>query len=324
MQQVNPMRGQRVWGVIALAVATIVGLVAAILYVNPPNQRSVTFYTDDAASVRPGDTVRIAGIVVGTVKDLSLEKNQIRVRTNVERDAFVGDQSQIQVRMLTIVGGYYVAIIPLGNTPLGTHPIPKERVTMPYSLIQTLTDMTKITGAVTPKPIRESIDQLQQGLRGTNIQSVTAVLNAGNSIADTLDRQRGQLSKILQLSDEYIDTLANYRDQLQEYIRKTAVLEESLILMGKSFADAILGIGAVVVALRPVLDLYFTHRDDFLEKAQAILGDLRTIAGRNGAIVRLLGRIHDRMEIALDKQNNFVRPELLATDICIPVHGSPC
>ena len=45
---------------------------------------------------------------------------------------------------------------------------------------------------------------------------------------------------------------------------------------------------------------------------------------RNGVLVRLLGRIHDRMERALDRQNNFVRPELLATDICIPVHGSPC
>jgi len=40
--------------------------------------------------------------------------------------------------------------------------------------------------------------------------------------------------------------------------------------------------------------------------------------------VRVLGRIHDRMERALDRQNNFIRPELLATDICIPVHGSPC
>ena len=85
------------------------------------------------------------------------------------------------------------------------------------------------------------------------------------------------------------------------------------------------GIGAVVEAFKTgVVDFYYPHRDDFLEQVRGILGDLRTIASRNGAIVRLLGRIHDRMERALDRQNNFVRPELLATDICIPVHGSPC
>lgn len=324
MQQVNPMRSQRFWGAAALVVATIVGVVVAFFYTSPPDQRIVSFYTDDAASIRLGDTVRIAGIVVGTVKGLSLEPNQVRVRVSVNRNAFLGDQSQVQVRMLTVVGGYYVTIVPLGNAPLGSRPIPKERVTMPYTLMQALTDTTKITEHVAPKPIKESIDQLQQGLRGANVDSVTAVLNAGNSIADTLQKQRGQLSEILRLSDEYIDRLANYQDQLQSYIRRIAILEESLVLYGKSFGDGLGGISDIVQALGPVVDLYYTHHDDFLEKAEGILGELRTIVSRNGMIVRLLGRIHDRMERALDRQNNFVRPELLATDICIPVHGSPC
>lgn len=324
MQQINPLRSQRFWGAVALAIATIVGLVIAFVYVSPPNQRIVSFYTDDAASIRPGDTVRIAGIVVGTVKDLSLEPNQVRVRLRVDRKAFVGDQSQIQVRMLTVVGGYYVTVVPMGRAPLGNRPIPKERVTMPYSLMQVLADTSKITEHVAPKPIKESIDQLQEGLRGANVDSVAAVLNAGNTIADTLSKQRGQLSEILRLSDEYIDTLSNYQDQLQNYLHRIAILEESLVLYGKSFDDALSGIGVLVQALGPVIDFYYTHHDDFLEKIEAILGDLRTITSRNGMLVRLLGRIHDRMERALDRQNNFVRPELLATDICIPIHGSPC
>lgn len=195
---------------------------------------------------------------------------------------------------------------------------------MPYSLIRALSDTTKITEGVAPKPIKESIDQLQQALRGTNVDSVAAVLNAGNSIADTLDRQRGQLSKILQLSDEYVDRLTNYRDRLQDYIRKIAILEESLILYGKGLGDSLEGFGAVLQAATPLDDFYWPHREDFLEKVRAILGEFRTITSRNGVVVRLLGRIHDRMERALDRQNNFIRPELLATDICIPVHGSPC
>ena len=80
----------------------------------------------------------------------------------------------------------------------------------------------------------------------------------------------------------------------------------------------------VLPLLKPVVDLYDTHREDFIEKVRALLGEFRTIASRNGLVVRLLGRVHDRMERALDRQNNFIRPELLATDICIPVHGSPC
>ena len=132
------LRSPTLWGTGALAVLAAVALVAATLYLNPPAQKSVTFYTTDAATVRPGDQVRIAGISVGTVKDLALEGNRVRVRAQVEDSAFVGDQSQIQVRMLTVVGGYYVNIVSLGGSPLGSRPIPQERVTMPYNLMQTL------------------------------------------------------------------------------------------------------------------------------------------------------------------------------------------
>ncbi|GAB5015255.1 hypothetical protein MAHJHV65_18720 [Mycobacterium avium subsp. hominissuis] len=311
-------------GAITLVFVTLLAAVVGYVYVRPPNHRIISFYTDDAASIRPQDTVRIAGIVVGTVEDLSLESNHVRVRASVDKNAFVGDQSQVQVRMLTVVGGYYVTIIPLGTAPLGDRPIPKERVTTPYTLIQALTDTTKITENVASKPIMENIDQLQQGLRGTNVNSVASVLDAGNAITSTLEKQRGQITEILQLTDEYIDRLAKYRDRLQEYIRKIAIVEQALVLEGKAFADSILGIGAVLESLKPVVDLYYTHRQDFIEKVRSLLGEFRTIASRNGLIVRLLGRVHDRMERALDRQNNFVRPELLATDICIPVHGSPC
>ncbi|QLL09133.1 MlaD family protein [Mycobacterium vicinigordonae] len=314
----------RLLGAITLAIVVVAAAVVGYVYVRPPNHQIISFYTDDAASIRPQDTVRIAGIVVGTVEGLSLEANHVRVRASVDKNAFIGDQSQVQVRMLTVIGGYYITVIPLGNVPLGDRPIPKERVTTPYTLIQALTGTTKITENVAPKPIEENIDQLQQGLRGTNVDSVASVLNAGNAITSMLERQRGQITEILQLTDEYIDRLTKYRERLQEYIRKIAILEQALVLEGKAFADSILGIGGVLEMLKPVVDLYDTHRQDFVEKIRSLLGEFRTIVSRNGLVVRLLGRVHDRMERALDRQNNFVRPELLATDICIPTHGSPC
>lgn len=320
----NALRSDRIWGSALLAMVTIVAVIVAMLYIRPPHQQTITFYTNDAASLRPGDTVRIAGIVVGKVEDLAIEPDQVRVRATVDQAAFVGDQSQVEVRMLTVVGGYYVTIVPMGKSPLGSRPIPKERVTMPYSLMQTLVDSTKITEGVAPKPIRESIEQFQQGLTGTNIESVKSVLNAGTSITEAFKRQRGAVSKILKMSDEYIERLNGYSDHLEEDLRKVAILEQTLILYGKSFGDGIAAIGSVGRVLTPVVDSYFAHRPDFIEKIRGILTEFRTMADRAGVAARVLGRVHDRMEVALDKQNNFTRPELLATDICVPVHGSPC
>jgi len=46
---------------------------------------------------------------------------------------------------------------------------------MPYSLMRALTDTTKITQNVNTAPINESLNQISQGLTGTNVQVVSNV-----------------------------------------------------------------------------------------------------------------------------------------------------
>jgi phospholipid/cholesterol/gamma-HCH transport system substrate-binding protein len=241
----------------------------------------------------------------------------------VQSSAFVGDRSDVEVRMLTVVGGYYVNIDSLGDSALGGRAIPRERVTMPYSLIRALTDTTKITNGVETAPINQSLDQVQEGLTGPNLESISSIVNAGTMLTDTLDRQRGQLSAILNLSDEYIEHLSNYRGQLQELIQKIAILEQTLVLYGKGFAGALEGLGEIGQrAVVPLGVFYTNHRDKFLAKFIHWQQIVRTWADRTGLVVRILRRTRDRMERTLGAQD--APPELLATDLCIPVPESPC
>ena len=316
------LRNPIMWGVGVLVVATTIGLVLAMIYISPPGQRIVTFYTDDAASLRPGDQVRMAGITVGAVKDLSLEPNQVRVRARVDDDAFVGDQSQVQVRMLTVVGGYYVNIDSVGSTLLGAIPIPRERVTMPYSLIRALSDTTKISEDVKPSPINESLNRIQQGLTGKNVEALSAVVDAGNSLMSTIERQRGQVTAILDMSDEYIRALTNYREELAQLVRKVSIVAQALDLYSKGFAGALDGLGDAVLALKPIGDFYENHRVEFIEKVRDYQHRVRLFVERNGVTVRLLHRFQNLFNRILNAQN--ASPGLLATDLCIPVPGSPC
>ncbi|BBZ62545.1 hypothetical protein MMON_38460 [Mycolicibacterium monacense] len=322
MQPMKVLRNPTVWGAGALALMTIIALVIAMVYVSPPGQKTVIFYTDDAAAIRPGDPVRIAGINVGKVKDLSLESNQIRVEARVDNSAFVGDRSQVQVRMLTVVGGYYVSISPIGDAPLGNKPIPVERVTMPYSLIRTLTDATKITDNVAPQPINESLDQVQRGLTGTNLESVSAVIDAGNNVMSTIEKQRGQVSAMLNLSNEYLQDVNNYKDELKDLIRKISIIEQSLTLYSKGLARAMAGFGDIMDGLSPVFIFYQNHRDKALVKIRDWLEKSRMWSERNGVVVRALHLARVKIERILGAQQ--AAPELLATDLCMPVPGSPC
>lgn len=311
------------WGFAAIAAATVVGLVLAYVYYNPPSQaQAVSFYTDDANSIRVGDEVRMAGIKVGTVRDLKLEPRQVLVRATIDNGAFVGDQSQVDIRMLTVVGGYYVNLASMGNTPLGKQTIPLARVTTPYSLIRTLSDTTKITEHVDTKPVRESLDQISQGLTGTNVQVIASTIDAGNALMSTVERQRGQVTKILNLSDEYIKTLSNYRDKFAQLVRKVAIATQTMVIYDKGVSQTLQGLGDVLLALKPLGDFYETHRLEFIERVRTYLERGRLFVERNGLTIRALKRIQNLFDRVLNAQN--ADPGLLATDLCVPVPGSAC
>jgi phospholipid/cholesterol/gamma-HCH transport system substrate-binding protein len=317
------LRNQMFWGITALAFVMVLALTAAAIYIKPPGEKTVVFYTDDAASIRPGDSVRIAGITVGRVKDLAIEPNQVQVRAAVEGGAFVGDQSQVEVRMLTIVGGYYVNLVSLGDKPLGDRAIPVERVKMPYNLMSALTDATKVTEDVNPQPIRQSLDQIQAGLTGTNTETLTAIIDAGNSLTSTIEKQRGQITTILNLSDEYIETLSGFKGKLEELVSKISILEQTLMVYGKGFAGALSGMGDIGDAfLVPFGKFWVNNREAFIEKVRQWQDRFRRWADNNSRIIPRLRRVRDKIERVLDAQN--ARPELLATDLCIPMPGSPC
>jgi phospholipid/cholesterol/gamma-HCH transport system substrate-binding protein len=326
MQSLKSMKALRnpvTWGAGAIAFAVVVALVLAYVYYHPHGQsKVVSFYTDDAASLRVGDQVRMAGIAVGKVEKLSLEPNQVKVTALVDDDAFVGDRSQIDVRMLTVVGGYYVNLASIGDTPLGANAIPLPRVTMPYSLIRTLTDTTKITENVNTAPVNESLNQIQQGLSGVNVQVVSTVINAGNAIMSTVDEQRGQVTKILNMSDEYIQALSKYRDKFDQLVRKVSILTQTLVLYNGGVSATIEGLGHVLEALKPVADFYDGHRLQFIEKVRDNLVKGRLFVERNGLTIRALKRLQNLFDRILDAQN--ASPALLATDICMPIPGSSC
>lgn len=317
------LRNPITWGAAAIAFAVVVALVLTYIYYHPPGQNKlVNFYTDDAASIRIGDDVRMAGIAVGKVEGLSLEPHQVRVTARISEDAFVGDQSQIDVRMLTVVGGYYVNLMSIGDTPLGDDAIPLGRVTMPYSLIRTLTDSTKITENVNTESLNESLNQLQQGLTGANVEVVSTVIDAGNAIMSSVDRQRGQVSNILTMSDEYIRALASYRDKFDQLVRKVSILTQTLALYNGGMTSTIGGLGTVLLQLKTVGDLYEAHRVEFVEKVQQYLHKGQLFVERNGLTIRALKRVQNLLDRVLDAQN--ASPALLATDICMPIPGSPC
>uniref|UniRef100_UPI0024564788 MlaD family protein n=1 Tax=Nocardia neocaledoniensis TaxID=236511 RepID=UPI0024564788 len=111
-------------GIIGLGLVVLFIIGAGIVYVVPLGKHTYTAELSEAQSVREGDDVRLAGISVGSVTSLELKPDKVLMEFTVDREVFVGDQTSLDIRMLTVVGGHYVALYPAGGRPQGGAPHP--------------------------------------------------------------------------------------------------------------------------------------------------------------------------------------------------------
>src|SRR5262249_12890266 len=133
-------------GIIGLVVVVASLAVTAMAYLTPTSQAGYTAHMPDSAGVRAGDQVRIAGIPVGKVASVRLDGALVEMKFDVENSVVVGSESTLDIKLLTPLGGHYVALDPKGALPLGRNVIPPQRITLPFEvndIIQAATPAVK-------------------------------------------------------------------------------------------------------------------------------------------------------------------------------------
>ena len=99
-------------------------------------------------------------------------------------------------------------------------------------------------------------------------------------------------------------------------------LEQTLALYGEQIWWYACNLWRRSGSARPIDQFYLNHRDKFLEKARQWLEKARMWAEQNGTIIRGVREVRNKIERVLGAQN--APPELLATDMCMPIPGSAC
>ena len=112
-----------------------------------------TTYTADfteAAGLRPGNEVRVAGVKVGEVTGVALDGARVKVTFKV-KNTWIGDASTAAIGIKTLLGEKYLALDPLGTGRQDPgQRIPASRTTSPYDVTQAFKDSATPSRRSTP------------------------------------------------------------------------------------------------------------------------------------------------------------------------------
>lgn len=301
-------------GILGLA---LVLLVIGVLYAVPFGTRSYTALLPEAQSVRVGDDVRVAGVPVGKVTGLTLTDDDVEMTFTVADEVFVGAQSSLDIRMLTIVGGHYVALTPAGTTPLGRTPIPADRVRLPYNLAQTFQDAVEPLRAIDGDQLRANLEALSTSIEASPDGLRRTVDGIGQFVA-ALDRQRADVAAAIAIADEKLGAVDLARGELGRLVEKVSLLETMLADKQNEVRTAVQQLDRVVSRLAGVQPSWEST--------------LRPLARQLADTVPELVALGDRLQPVIDGVAALAQQltQLVPDDgptpapVCVPVPGRVC
>ncbi|WP_245721252.1 MlaD family protein [Nocardia pseudovaccinii] len=314
------------WGIAGIVVVLI--LVAAIGVINMVGtspERTYSAELAEAGAVRAGDDVRIAGIPVGKVKSLELLPDRVRMTFTVKSNVFIGDQTTLAVRMLTIVGGYYLAVQPAGPGPLGTKVIPTQRVILPYRLTQAFQDAIEPVQKTDGDVIRQDLAALSSSI-DKSPDSIRSITRAAGDIVAIMDKQNVDISKTLSLSSEYLTALNKNSDVLVNLMRTFGTLENIVANNHEQLSWALHGLAQLLQEFAPLGRIWDDSLRDQTQPLAEAIPKLQELGGRLSTLLDSLRTFEQRLQPLVQPGDGVTVDQSGTTiaGVCVPVPGGGC
>ena len=247
---------------------------------------------EDSSSLKSGDSVRISGIRVGTVRDVELQPdNTVLVAFDANDTVRLTENTTVAVRYLNLVGDRYLELI---DQPGSTRIRPPGAR---FGLEQTepALNLDLLLGGL--KPV----------IRGLNPEDVNALTT---SLIQILQGQGGDLESLFARTSSFTNAIADNGQTVQSLIDN---LNDTLTVLskdGEKFSGAVDGLERLVTGLaqeRDPIGAAITALDDGTASLAGLLTDTRpALSGTVDQLTRLAPLLSNdtdlaRLDLALQK-----------------------
>ena len=191
----------------------------------------------EAGGLKANDEVRIAGVRVGKVDDISLEGDQVKVSFKVEDEAAFGPDSRAAIRVKTILGSMFLAIDPAGAGQLeegGT--IPVDRTSSPYDVVEAFEGLASTSEEIDTDQLATSLTTLADLSRNTPEEFRGALQGLSRLSANVAEKD--EEINLLLTNLERVSRVLDERDQdIVGLMRDSDVLFRALVARRQAVHD---------------------------------------------------------------------------------------
>lgn len=153
-------------GLVGIVAVVLIGVGISLLSKLSLGTHTYVALLSQTAGLRPGESVVVAGVPLGTVQSETVDSGHVRVTFTLSDSIRLGEQSAAEVRVATLLGTHDLQVHPRGSGHLPGDTIPLSRTSVPYNLQDVINDGT------------DQLQQLDTGKLASAFSSITSALQA--------------------------------------------------------------------------------------------------------------------------------------------------
>jgi phospholipid/cholesterol/gamma-HCH transport system substrate-binding protein len=250
-----------------------------------------TYYAQfsEAGGLKVNDEVRVAGVRVGHVEDITLDDGHVLVAFRIDKGTDFGTDTGASIRVKTLLGSMYLALEPSGTGQLepGSQ-IPLERTAAPYDVVQAFSGLANTERRIKTGQLATSLNTLAGLFRNTPDEvkaSLTGLSRLSRNVAardeqlNTLLTNASKLSKVLADRNQNLEQLFKDGNVLLRAVYQRREAVHNLLVSTTELSRQLTGLVADTRSdLKPALD-HLDNVVDLLNDRQEQLDDsLRLMA----------------------------------------------
>lgn len=260
--------------------------------------RSHSAALSEAGGLKPGDDVRIAGVKVGKVTSVDLEKAHVRVDFTVSRSTQLGNRTSAGVRIKTILGQKFLSLDPAGKATLDKE-IPLTRTTAAFDVVDAFSDLATTAEDIntdqlatsldtiadtfrdSPKDVRTAVDGLGRLSRtvASRDDKLRSLLDHANGVTGVLSARNAQIVSLLSDGDLLLQELRKRREDIHTLLVNTATLADQLTGLVRDNREAI---RPALAHLKDVLAVLETNQANLDRSIKLLAPFVRVFANTTG------------------------------------------
>lgn len=183
----------------------------------------------DAAGISPGDPVRIAGVTVGEVEEVHVERDHALLDVRVKTDVAIGDRTTATLSLDTLLGQSSLLLVPAGTGDLADgSTIPLARTTTPFSVTDAILGAGRELTPIDTKDLTAALRSVTSAIGPGASQVRTAAVGL-SGLSRTLSRRESEVRTLFRQTRQIATTLAGRTTDLVTLIDNSAVISRTLV-----------------------------------------------------------------------------------------------